>query len=240
MIDIGTSGTRSILGVRIQFILNGKLVFRSIGMVELKESHTGVYLSGVIVKQLEAFGIKSRQIISVTTDNGENVLKTVKDIEKHMQTVDEDAQTIPKTPSKKNTNEKQKPKENEIADDDLIDREIEAALALPDEVTEDDAFAILFDESVPDENFEKNETLLNAITDEYGINIVWSIAGVPCNAHTLQLGVGDAIKETTVENQNVMKLSKKVAKCLRVASTRRDIESAGIQYKTPRLEVVTR
>lgn len=245
MIDIGTSGTRSILGIRIQFISNGKLVLRSIGMIELKQSHTGLYLSSVIVKRLNEFGINCRQIISVTTDNGANVLKTVRDMEKYMQTVDDDAQILPKTPSKKKASEQQNQKENEpISDDDAIDREIEAALALPDEVNEDDAYDILFDESVSDENLEKGNTLLLTIAQElnrqHGINIVWNVAGIPCNAHTLQLGVGDSINETTVENQNVIKLSKKVAKLLRVTSTRRDIESAGIEYKSPRLEVITR
>lgn len=195
MIDIGTSGRRSILGIRIQFILNGELIIRSIGMIELKESHTGKYLSELIVKQLQEFGIDCRQVVTVTTDNGANVLKMVKDFSMLTQQVDDDAQTFPKTPSKNKTNEKQNTKD--LTNDDLIDQEIENALALPDEITEDDAFAILFDETIPasDEDLEKNELLLNAITHElnakYGIDIVWDITGVSCNAHTLQLGVND-------------------------------------------------
>lgn len=246
MLDIGTCGNRSILGIRIQFILNGKLILRSIGMVELKDSHTGVYLSGVIVKQFEEFGINCRQIVTITTDNGANVLKTVRDIDEHLRKVDDDAQIFPKTPSKKKTNVERNQKEIDLTDDDAFDREVEAALALPDEITDDDAYAILFDETASESggNFEDNQVLLNAITDElnaqYGINIVWNIASVPCNAHTLQLGVGDSFKETSIQNQNVMKLAKKIAKFLRLESTRRCLESAGITYSKPRLEVVTR
>lgn len=246
MLDIGTSGGRSILGIRIQFILNGKLVCRSIGMIELKESHTGEYLANSIIKQLEEFGIDCHQTITMTTDNGANVLKSVKDVDSLLQKVDDDAQNIPETPRKKKSNANQEPNENEMDDDDLIDREIEAALALSDEVTDDDAYDILFDETVTesDENCEQNELLLKAITDElnakHGINAAWSVTGISCNAHTLQLGVRDAFKETTNENRNIIKLSQKIAKILRVPSTRLELEKAGIQYKDPRLAVITR
>lgn len=245
MVDIGTCGKRSILGIRIQFILNGKLGFRSIGMVELKDSHTGIYLADVIIKQLKIFDINIRQIITITTDNGANVVKMVKDIDGHAQQVDEDSQMLLETPRKKKANGTQIVEEAELTNDDgAIDQEIEAALAIPDEVTENDAFSILFDESITDENIEKNDTLLNAIAEElnqqHGIDIIWNVAGVRCEAHTLQLAIGDATRETSLENRNVMELCQRVAKLLRLESTRRDIEKEGIEYKNPRLEVDTR
>lgn len=246
MIDIGTSGGRSILGIRIQFILNGKLVLRSIGMVELKESHTGELLANTIVKQLGEFGIDCRQCVTMTTDNGANVLKSVKDLDSHLQIVDDDAQIMPETPRKKKANANEEPKENEMDDDDAIDREIEAALALSDEMTDDNAYDILFDETTPesDENCAKNDLLLESITDElnaqHGINTVWKVTGVSCNVHTLQLSVRDTFKATTIENQNIIKLSQKVAKILRVSSIRSELGKAGIHYKYVRLAVTTR
>lgn len=245
MIDIGTCNKRSILGIRIQFILNGKLGFRSIGMVELKDSHTGEYLAHVIIKQLKVFDIDIRQIITVTTDNGANVVKMVRDIDEHAQNVDEDSQPLQETPRKKKTNGSQNLGNAESTNDsDAIDREIEAALAIPDEVSENDAFSILFDESFADENTEKNDTLLNTIAGElnqqHGIDIIWNVAGVRCEAHTLQLAVGDATRDTSLENRNVMELSKRVAKLLRLVSTHRDTEKEGIYYKNPRTEVDTR
>lgn len=245
MIDIGTCGKRRILGIRIQFISDGKLSFRSIGMVELKDSHTGIYLADVIIKQLNEFDINLRQIITITTDNGANVVKMVRDIDGHLQRVDEDSQILPETPRKKKPNETQILDEAELTnDDDAIDQEIEAALAVPDEVSEPNAYSILFDESITEEDVERNDTLLNAIAEEFnqhhGIDIIWDVAGVRYEAHTLQLAIGDATRETCVENRNVMELCKRVAKLLRLASTRKDIEKEGIQYKNPRLEMDTR
>lgn len=239
MIDICTTGDRSILGISIQFILNEKLVVRSIGMIELKSSHTAAYLSKVIIERLNEFDISCRQVITITTDNGANVVKTVKDIDGILQKVIDDAQCIPQTPNKK----KKSSSENQISNDDAIDREIEAALAQSDDVTENEAYAILFDES--DEPNEENQSLLTAIADElneheYGIKIDWKIARIQCDAHTLQLAVRDSKKATTSENENVIKLCQKVATYLRIPSTRHDLENANIKCIKPRLEVVTR
>lgn len=245
MIDIGTCCKRSFLGIRVQFILNGKLGFRSIGMVELRDAHTGIYLAKVIIEQLKVFDINIRQIITITTDNGANVLKMVRDIDEHAQKVDEGCQLLPETPRKNKSSGTQIPQETELTDDDAIDREIEAALAVADEVSEIEAFAILFNEEINNEIVkDNNDTLLNAIAEElnqqHGVDIVWNVAGVRCEAHTLQLAVGDATNETSVGNRNVMELCTRVAKLLRLASTHRDLEKEGIKYKNPRIEMDTR
>lgn len=81
LVDIVTKNRRSIFGMSIQFICNGQLKVRSIGMIELTESHTAKYLSKVLCRRLEAFELDLKQIISITTDNGSNVLKMVRDVE---------------------------------------------------------------------------------------------------------------------------------------------------------------
>lgn len=239
MIDACTIRGRGILGVSIQYVLNGMLVVRSIGMIELKDSHTAEYLCNVITQRLHEFHIDCRQIITITTDNGANVVKTVKDMDGFLQKVTDEAQSIPQTPRK----DKNSHSENQISDDDAIEQEIEAALALPDdEVTEEDAYTILFDES--DRAIqEKNDMLLSELTAQLadnGVDIDWSIVGLQCDTHTLQLAVNDAVKATTLSNQNVLKLCQKVAVYLRVPSTRRILEYAGIACKKPSIKNATR
>lgn len=66
---------RSIFGVSIQFVMNGKVGVRSLGMTELLDSRTGVHLAAVLCARLKDYGIDLKQILTVTTDNGANVLK---------------------------------------------------------------------------------------------------------------------------------------------------------------------
>lgn len=49
-------------------------------MVQLNSSHTGFHLAEIIVNRLKEFGVTLNQIVAITTDNGSNMLKMVKDI----------------------------------------------------------------------------------------------------------------------------------------------------------------
>lgn len=82
MVDAVTKRGRSILGFSLQNLINGKHIVRSIGMVELHLSHTGLYLADIIVKRLKEFEINLRQIVAISTDNGSNMLKMIKEIRK--------------------------------------------------------------------------------------------------------------------------------------------------------------
>lgn len=95
-------------------------------------------------------------------------------------------------------------------------------------------------EEVP---LECHETLLEAMTDDLvncGADIIWNITGINCVAHTLQLGVQDALKKLTVSHQNVIALCWEMSKFLRQESTRTDMMKINIEYRLPRLEVPTR
>lgn len=65
MVDIGTKKKRSILGIGVQYIINKRLTIRSLGMIELKESHTGKHLADVIIARLQSFNIDKRQILTI-------------------------------------------------------------------------------------------------------------------------------------------------------------------------------
>lgn len=49
---------KSIMGVSVQFIKNSKIVIRSLGMLEMKQSHTSQYLTEVLNKCLTELGIE--------------------------------------------------------------------------------------------------------------------------------------------------------------------------------------
>ena len=79
-IDIATRMDRAILGINIQLIKNGKLTLRTIAMKELTHRHTAEYsyIKNAVADVLEQYEISISQIYTVTTDNGANMLKSVK------------------------------------------------------------------------------------------------------------------------------------------------------------------
>lgn len=76
-VDAATRLSRSFLGINIQFIKDDKIVLRTLAVRELKEAHTGAYLKSVIIDVLNSFEIKLKQIFTITSDNGANMLKCV-------------------------------------------------------------------------------------------------------------------------------------------------------------------
>ena len=76
--DVATCHDRSIIGVNLQFISNGKIQLRTLAMKKLKENHTGFSLKTVLDEFIEQYEIKSNQIYSLTTDNGADMLKRVR------------------------------------------------------------------------------------------------------------------------------------------------------------------
>lgn len=78
MIDIASRYNRSVLGVNISYFHDGKTRTRTIGMHTLRFSQTARNLKELIKKNLLDFSIKlDEQVISVTTDNGKNMIKTI-------------------------------------------------------------------------------------------------------------------------------------------------------------------
>lgn len=127
-----------------------------------------------------------------------------------------------------------------VNDDQLTDYEIAKILAETDEVSDDQALQILFDEM----EHKKDENLLTAIstelTDKHGLDVLWDITGVNCAAHTLQLAVKDAVNIIDQKHQNVIQLCRRVAKVLHLKSTQNEMNNLGMRYKQPQLDVETR
>jgi hypothetical protein len=68
---------RSVLGVNIQYINDGKIVLRTLAVRELFEKHTSSHLRDVILDILKEFDIGANQIYTITTDNGANMVRAV-------------------------------------------------------------------------------------------------------------------------------------------------------------------
>lgn len=233
LIDAVTKNHRSILGVSIQYALGADLKVRSIGFIELVESHTGLYLAEVVIKRLEQYGIQLKQVFTVTTDNGSNVLKMVRDLDDELQC------RIDK--SKLHLEELQETNQEDIdiEDEEQIDTAIDNLLAKAREITDDEAFELVMNQ-VENQN---DRTMLNAMLLEMGncgADFLWDITGINCAVHTLQLFIKDGLKNLTDAHKNVIELSRNVCKMLRLHSTRNEMAGLGVEYRLPRLETKTR
>jgi hypothetical protein len=64
--------------VNAQFVSDGVSHVRTLGVIELTESHTGSYLKTKMESLLEdSYGLDTVQVYSVTTENGANMVKAV-------------------------------------------------------------------------------------------------------------------------------------------------------------------
>lgn len=83
-IDAATRCDRSILGINIQYLCGKKVIVRTLGMIEIAGSHTGENLKNKIISVLHKYRISIRQVYSTTTDNGANMLKAVRLMQKSL------------------------------------------------------------------------------------------------------------------------------------------------------------
>lgn len=239
MVDIVTKNKRSILGISVQYIINGKLKIRSLGMIELKARHTGKYLAELAIARLQIFGIDKRQILTITTDNGKNVLKMIRDINDTFPTFnstgDETIDTLNEAliAAMNHTDHN----ESERVDDEAewVDGEIERVLNNANQTTEEEALQI-WAESALHEG-EILQSMSSEFSDE---NQMWDTTGVNCSAHTLQLAVKESIKAMSKTNQNVLKLGREIVKFLALESTRHDTKEQGMSYTRPQIDCTTR
>lgn len=81
-LDACSKRDRSVLGLNAQYIDEiGKIVIRTLSVTDLTERHTGEYLNSVISKTLETYSIRILQVYCATTDNGANMVRTIKILE---------------------------------------------------------------------------------------------------------------------------------------------------------------
>lgn len=89
-IDCVTRLNRSIMGINVQYIDNAKIVICTLAMSEIKTTHTAEHLKDLLIQSLMKFNIEKSQIYTITTDNGSNMLKMVKLLQKENINVDDE------------------------------------------------------------------------------------------------------------------------------------------------------
>lgn len=62
LLDIVTKYNRSFLGVNIQYVHADKLILRTIGMINMDQSHTGAYISHLVSQLANEYGLDGKQI----------------------------------------------------------------------------------------------------------------------------------------------------------------------------------
>lgn len=74
-----------------------------------------------------------------------------------------------------------------------------------------------------------------AAEHEHEHSDTFSLSGIRCAAHTLQLVVKYALAALPEETKNVIKLCRRIAKILRLESTKYFIEGTGLILKKPKV-----
>ncbi|KRJ98763.1 uncharacterized protein Dyak_GE27557 [Drosophila yakuba] len=80
-IDVATRMDKAILGVNLQMIQStmskAEIVIKTLGMIQLRHSHTGMYIKEKVIEIINDYGITLDQIFSITSDNGKNMTKAI-------------------------------------------------------------------------------------------------------------------------------------------------------------------
>uniref|UniRef100_A0A8D8TN44 Uncharacterized protein n=1 Tax=Cacopsylla melanoneura TaxID=428564 RepID=A0A8D8TN44_9HEMI len=228
-VDTASRMDRHVLSLNIQYAEGGRLILRNIGMMEMIESHTAINLENEIVRMLSACGISSDMVFSGTADNAANITKAVVRLG-HSEKPILVQHTCYHTP---------------FADEDESDNEEDDEERSTTHTTEVQQSDDISDSS--DEEFFHNEsTPLSTFTsptlcpDCEKVKTALDVMGVlsvHCAAHTLQLAVHDAIRNTG-EFRGLIDKARRMVKLLRTPNYYKILKREG--RAKPPLDVDTR
>lgn len=224
--DIVTKNDRSIFGFSMQFIIDGEHKVRSIGMIELKQRHTAVYLADVLCTRLALYEISLQQIFTMTTDNAANVQKMIRDVD---------------TILKKKVSVAENLALRHLPQSTQTDHEISELLAeeCEEDKTDEESIMDVLKDAIP----EMYENLLSRMCEqvtERAPNVLWTVESVRCAAHKAQLAIKGAINKLGRNHRNVIALTRRVAKVLRTERVRNEMRAIDLQYNVPRMDIETR
>lgn len=227
-VDGASKHRRSVLGIGAQYIHDKKFTIRMLGLKELTDSHTGIYLSSVVRECLTEYGCEMDQVIAVTTDNGSNMIKMAKELSVEDE-LEQNSNDYHDQPISVNVNEHLPIDYDEASCDTEIERllkqisemEIEEINALLDDTSEDDE---------PDFYINPGDIQTSAMFKNH----------VNCAAHTIQLVVSDSLKELGKDHKNVIEICRAFAKLLRRPNIIVKLKQLGIKIKLPKLDCSTR
>lgn len=231
--DIVTKNNRSIFGIYIQYILNGKLIIRCIGMKQLHDRHTGKYLSELLDDCVRGYGANLNNIISLTTDNGSNMRTLLSSINTAIDDETEEAASV----TLNDVDHLDISHYTQI--DELGEQHEEATASNSIDQTDDIEIEHLMNRLVPSEA----EWSFGDHLSEVNWSMMHSLAlvnGVNCAAHTIQLAIKNALFQLGSQQADVIKLCRDVCKFIRHQKTIYAMEKRGLKKKFPALDVDTR
>jgi len=178
-----TKSLESVLGIKIQYLNDDfKMINKTLSFVQFDDSHTGVNIRDISIKEFQRHGLNPAQLGVVISDNAKNMLKAfnLKDF------FNDKWELIVEENGEKDEEDNNQSSEDEIniTDDENSDNQIS-----------DDDQSSHEDESI---NLEYQSTsrssnnlveIIEGTDNQYG----WDHSG--CLAHKIQLVIIDAIKE---------------------------------------------
>lgn len=241
-LDMASRLGRSVFGIDAQYVNNKNIIIHNIGMMVLDKAHTSEYLLQSYRKCLQLYNIKRTQIVSISADNGRDVQKMIR-LEKT-----ETAGEPP--PKKKPARQLDFEVANLYEPSQHTNAEIVAILNT-EEPSDDAAIDMILEDcevdlhnlDVSEQPLQQCATILREaiqqISDEHG-HSSFDLTGIKCVVHTLQLVVKDALGALPQDSKNTILLCRRVAKILRLESTKYYIEGTELELKKPSLDVETR
>ena len=179
-VDGASRHRRSFLGVNTQFFSSGKILIKTLAVIDIHARHKAEDIQNALENVLDKFGIRKEQILGISTDNGSNMIKMVNDFGKTIE-INKIIETLPSQDH------------DEGGDDITEEQTIEDASS----ETEGSEFC----EQQHDDYFDEISKNMNTVYLQR------------CGAHTLQLAVTDAMKESEIKV--ILERTRKVAKACR-------------------------
>ena len=179
-VDGASRHRRSFLGVNTQFFSSGKILIKTLAVIDIHARHKAEDIQNALENVLDKFGIRKKQILGISTDNGSNMIKMVNDFGKTIE-INKIIETLPS-------------EDHDEGGDDITE-----------EQTIEDA-------SSETEGSEFCEQQHDGYFDEISKNMN-TVYLQRCGAHTLQLAVTDAMKESEIKV--ILERTRKVAKACR-------------------------
>lgn len=184
-VDAATRGTRSFLGINAQYIEEGKIILRNLANREMHVRHTASNICDVVREVLREYNIPLKNVYSITSDNGTNIILAGQLLNDYMEEMDEefpveetidDPITIDETEVTDTTDsDETSDNDNGTADDGIFGLN-----------ESEDVFGVDL-QAVQCEELDSVQLVEGQGADRL------ELAVVRCAAHTLQLGVGDAL-----------------------------------------------
>lgn len=218
LLDIGTKNRNSFLGICLQYMKNDIVKNITVGMVPLSSSHTASYIVETLMNCLKVYEIDFQHTFAMVSDNAANMIAATRQLDNYIRAdqfrvndVDESVSILPEFSIQNLSEDRQ--------------QEILCELREMEELN-----SILNDE----ENYEQ---LFAEVIGELSKHTT-SIITIRCAAHSIQLIVRDAIKNSNFKN--MLGLCKYITKKLHTQDYKYIALQSEIKYTLPHMACDTR